>query len=131
MEKVLKLTLGLILIAALAYRSSAIALAQKSSPPSGKISAAEILDKHTAAIGGLEALRGLQTFHAQGSFGFPLLDSLGDFHFYYKAPSSDVFRFDATSHGQASMGHNDGAPLCWLVQSRSSFSWRRNRARQR
>ena len=72
MDKVLKLTLTLVLTVSLPYRSSVIALAQQSPPPKGKISAAEILDKHTVAIGGLEVLRALHTFHAQGSFGFPL-----------------------------------------------------------
>jgi hypothetical protein len=56
-------------------------------------------------------LRALQTFHAHGSFGFPLLNNLGDFHFYYKAPASDVFQLDAISHGQVSMGHSDGVPF--------------------
>jgi hypothetical protein len=111
MRTVLQLTLTLVLSLSLAYRSRAITLAQQSPPPTGKISAAEILDKHTAAMGGLEALRALQTFHAHGSFGFPLVNTSGDFHFYYKAPTSDVFQLDLIGHGQVSMGHNQGVPF--------------------
>jgi hypothetical protein len=86
-------------------------LAQKSSPPQEKISAAEILDKHMAAIGGVDALRALQTLHAHGSIGIPHLNSNGDFHFYYKAPNRDVFQLDLISHGQSSAGHNEGIPF--------------------
>jgi hypothetical protein len=110
MDKVFRRTLTLILTASLANVTPVIAV-QKSPPPTGRISAAEILDKHTTAIGGLEALNALQTLHAQGSFGFPLLNSLGDFHFYFMAPANDVLQFDATSHGQSSMGHKDGVPF--------------------
>lgn len=110
MNKVFRLTRTLILAISPANCTCVIAVAQKS-PPTGRISAAEILDKHTSAIGGLEALHALQTLHAQGSFGFPVLNSLGDFHFYFVAPANDVFQFDATAHGQASTGHEDGVPF--------------------
>ncbi|MGB9070524.1 MAG: hypothetical protein WCC21_18295 [Candidatus Acidiferrales bacterium] len=71
------------------------------------------MDKHTTAIGGLEALNAMQTLHAQGSFGLPVLNSLGDFHFYFMAPANDVFQFDAITHGQASTGHEEGIPFSW------------------
>ena len=84
------------------------ALAQKAPRPKGPISVAEILDKHVAASGGLEARRALQTVDAHGSFGVPNFHSSGDFHFYYKPPASDVFQLFMISHGQTSVGHNEG-----------------------
>lgn len=68
----------------------------------------EILNKYIAATGGLEAWRGLQTVDAHGSFNVPPFNSLGDFDFYYKLPASDAFQLFMTSHGQTSVGHNDG-----------------------
>jgi hypothetical protein len=102
-------TLTLALTISLTFSCWVIALAQDSPPPKGAITAAEILEKHIAATGGRDALHSLQTIHAYGSFGFPLLNTLGDFHFYYKAPASDVFQLDSISHGQSSIGHNEGA----------------------
>jgi hypothetical protein len=83
--------------------------AQKAPPPKDPISAAEILGKHVAATGGLEAWRALQTVDAHGSFGGPRLQ--GDFDFYYRAPASDVFQLFMISHGQTSVGHNGGTPF--------------------
>jgi hypothetical protein len=60
-------------------------------------------------LGGLESLHTLQTLHAQGSFAICPLNRIGDFHFYYKAPGSDVLQLDSTSHGQYSIGHDQGA----------------------
>jgi len=82
--------------------------AQKAPRPTGSISAAEILDKHIAATGGLDAWRALQTVDAHGTFAVPPLNNSGDFDFYYKAPASDAFQFFMTSHGQTSIGHNEG-----------------------
>lgn len=70
-----------------------------------------ILDKNIAATGGLEAWRALQTVEAHGSFNVPPFNSSGDFDFYYKAPASDAFGFFMTSHGQSSVGHNEGTPF--------------------
>lgn len=111
MERMLAPTL--LLTISLAFYNCA-ALAQKPPRPKGKISTAEILDKHIAAVGKPEVLNALQTLHVQGIIGLspmPPTHGLGDFHFYYKAPASDVFSLDAISHGQSSIGHNEGAPF--------------------
>ena len=105
------LALAFLLIMPLTFCASGIALAQKSPRPKGRINAQEILDKHVAATGGLEALRALQTLHAQGGLNIAPFHSTGDFHFYYKAPASDAFQFDIISHGQSSIGHNEGTPF--------------------
>lgn len=103
-------TLTLALGASLTY-CNGVALAQKSPKPQGKISVAEILDKHISAMGGTAVLHALQTLHAQGVFGIapmPPTHALGDFHFYFKAPDSDVFQLETISHGQSSSGRNQG-----------------------
>src|SRR5260370_15116941 len=101
------LTLAILLV----FCSRTTTLAEKAPRPKGKISAAEILDKHVAATGGLEAWRALQTVDAHGSFGVPTFHSSGDFDFYYRAPASDVFQLFMISHGQTSVGHNGGTPF--------------------
>lgn len=85
--------------------------AQKEPRPKGRISTAEILGKHIAATGGLEAWRTLQTVNAHGSFGVRSLHRSGDFDFYYKPPGNDVFQFFMISHGQTSVGHYGGTPF--------------------
>jgi hypothetical protein len=103
-------TLASVLTASLMF-SNGLAFAQKSARPKGKISVAEILDKHVSAMGGTDKLRTLHSFHARGVFGLmPMtpIHALGDFHFYYKTPGSDVFQLDVPSHGQSSIGHNEG-----------------------
>src|SRR6266404_95064 len=87
------------------------ALAQKAPRPKGSISAAQVLDKHVVATGGLEARRAVQTVDAHGSFRVPSFHSSGDFDFYYKSPASDVFQFFMISHAQTSVGHNRGTPF--------------------
>lgn len=86
-------------------------LAQKSPPPHNPISVAEILNKHIAATGGLEALHGLQTLTAHGKFGLAPMGtrSMGDFDFSYKALASDIFQLDLISHGEVWVGHKEGA----------------------
>lgn len=110
MKRILTFAFALILVPP--FWGRGITLAQKSPRPKGQISVAEIMDKHTAAIGGPEVLRALQTLHAHGSIGLPSSRNiLGDVDFYYKAPASDVFQFEAISHGRSSVGHNEGTPL--------------------
>lgn len=101
------LTLAILLI----FCCRITTLAQKAPRPKGPISAAEILDKHVAATGGLEAWHALQTVDAHGTFGAPSVHSSGDFDFYYRAPASDVFQLFMISHGQTSVGHNEGTPF--------------------
>jgi hypothetical protein len=90
------------------WAARAVPLAQKSAPPKGQISVAEILDRHAVATGGLDAWRALQTLDAHGTFGAPGLHDSGDFDFYYKAPASDVFELDMISHGLSWFGHDSG-----------------------
>lgn len=85
--------------------------AQDTPRPKHKISAADILDENVAATGGPEARHALQEVDAQGSFGVPGLHSSGDFHFYYRAPASDVFELEMISHGRAWVGHDEGTPF--------------------
>jgi hypothetical protein len=101
------LTLAILLI----FCCRITTLAQKTPRPKGKISAAEILDKHVTATGGLETWRALQTVDAHGTFGVPAFHSSGDFDFYYRAPASDVFKLFKASHGQTSVGNNEGTPF--------------------
>jgi hypothetical protein len=106
-----QLTLALILALSLTFISPSLARSQKSPRPKGQISVAEILSRHISASGGADALLSLQTLDADGSFYISTHHRLGDFHFYYKAPASDVFRLEAVSHGQSSIGHSDGEPF--------------------
>jgi len=103
----------------LIFCSRITTLAQKAPRPKGRISAAEILDKHVTATGGLEAWRVLQTVDAHGSFGVPSFHSSGDFDFYYRAPASDVFQLLMISHGQTSVGHNGGTPFVNHIAGRT------------
>lgn len=64
-------TLASALTASLMF-SNGLAFAQKSARPKGKISVAEILDKHVSAMGGTDKLRTLHSFHARGVFGLEL-----------------------------------------------------------
>ena len=90
-------------------------IAQKSPPPTAPISAAQVLEKHFAAVGGLENLRALQTFDAHGVMGPPgstnNLYIWADFNFYYRAPAIDVFQLQVKSEGLAWCGHNQGKPF--------------------
>jgi hypothetical protein len=63
---------ALILATLLIFCCRITTLAQKAPRPKGKISVAEILEKHVAATGGLEAWRALQTVEAHSDqAGFP------------------------------------------------------------
>lgn len=104
--------LSLLLLAWLTFCNQVLLLPRKSDRPQGQISPAEILEKHIVATGGL---KGLQTLHAHGDFGLPGINRSGDFHFHYKAPASDVFQLDATSHGQSAIGRYEGKPFLKLV----------------
>ncbi len=76
-------------------------------PPTGRISPKEILDKYLEAGGGVERRRSLQTLVASGDFGLNLLRPLGNFRFSYKAPSSDVFELQMISHGESWAGRRN------------------------
>jgi hypothetical protein len=101
------LTLAILLMS---YGRLAV-LAQNSLPSAGQLSAKEVLDKHVAATGSVEAWHALQTVDAYGSFHYGAFNSFGDFHFYYRAPESDAFQLDMISHGQTSVGHNGETPF--------------------
>ena len=90
---------------------SGAAFAQKSPPPNEKISAAEILKRHTAAMGGEETVRNLQTLHVRGVVGVVNNRSYGDVNFYYQAPDRDVFRFESPAYGLSAIGHSGGKPF--------------------
>jgi len=99
-----------VVIILLAFSPFIPASAQNSSPPKGQISAAEILDRHATAVGGLEALRSIQTLVVHGRAGYPgAQDSahLNDFSFYYKSPSDDLFEFDMVSEGESFAGQTE------------------------
>jgi hypothetical protein len=82
--------------------------AQKSGPPKGKISPAQILERHLAAVGVADLKNPVRSLAIRGSFGSPSFNALGDFHFYYRAPESDSFQLDTISYGQSSIGHAAG-----------------------
>jgi len=104
---------------------SGAAFAQKSPPPSEKISAAEVLKRHTAAMGGEDALRNLQTLQVQGDLAWRPSTSrtFGDMHFYYKAPNRDVFRLDSAAHGITAIGHSDGKPFEESTKPAERVEW--------
>lgn len=88
------------------------AFSQKTPPPSEKISAAEILKRHNAAMGGEEALRNLQTLHVRGALlNVATNYRYADVNFYYKAPDRDVFRLEFPAHGLTALGHSGGKPF--------------------
>ena len=89
--------------------ASTIAKPLQSSRPTGKISPAQIFEKHFAAVGGADSKNPVQSLAVTGTFHIPPTHPLGDFHFYYRAPESDLFQLDAISHGQSSIGHSAGA----------------------
>jgi zinc protease len=84
---------------------------QHSAKPTGTISVKQILDKYLDAIGGIENLRAARTLRVSGTFSAAGTHPIGDFHFLYKAPSSDLFEFDAISHGESGVGRRDGTPF--------------------
>jgi hypothetical protein len=78
--------------------------------PRTHISGAEVLNRYITATGGIEARRNLHTAEIQGAVNlFPVLRETGDdFRFYFSAPKRDVFEFEVRSHGQLTIGHDDG-----------------------
>ena len=84
------------------------ASAQKSTAPTGSISAAMILDGYLSATGGREAHKDLTTLKASGNFGFSLLHPLGNYTFLYKAPGKDLLEVQLISHGTSWTGRRDG-----------------------
>src|SRR6185312_16018705 len=72
------------------------------------ITAQEILERHIAATGGMEARKALHTLVARGDFGWISTHRDGDYVFSYKAPSSDMLQVQMISHGAVWTGHQDG-----------------------
>lgn len=88
---------------------SIAAYGQEARPATSKISAAEILQRNLIATGGLEAHQRIQTLTARGEFRFSSypLHQMGDYSFFYKAPSSDILRMDLISHGTCWSGRRE------------------------
>jgi hypothetical protein len=74
---------------------------QQITKPTGEISAKQILDKNLLALGGPEVFHAAKTLEASGEFGYPGMHPSGNFHFFYKAPFSDVLELAFMSSGQS------------------------------
>lgn len=90
---------------------SIFAYSQKTEPATGKISAAEIIQKSLIATGQQEGHQRLQSLAVRGNFGIRLDHPQGHFEVFYKAPSSDVLlltndvpKWEGTIH----TGHREG-----------------------
>lgn len=84
---------------------------QQLAKPTGQISAKQILDKNLLALGGPEAVHAAKTLEASGEFGYPDMNPSGYFHFFYKAPFSDVLELAFMSSGQSAAGRRNGRPF--------------------
>jgi len=88
---------------------SLTAAAQGPPPQKDRISAAAIVSRYISAIGGADALREMETLEVRGDVKFfPSTRRYDEFQFYFKAPSSDLFRFDSVGHGSVLLGHEHG-----------------------
>lgn len=88
---------------------SLAAAAQEPPRQKDRISAAAIISKYIAAIGGADALREMQTLEVHGDINFfPSTRRYDEFEFYFKAPSSDLFEFDSVGHGSVLLGNERG-----------------------
>jgi hypothetical protein len=99
-----------VLLIASAVFANYLPTTQNSARPTGQISAKQILDRNTAAIGGLESIRAARNLEASGTVGAPGINRIGYFHYFFKAPANDLFEFELVSHGQSTAGHRDGVP---------------------
>lgn len=90
--------------------SATLAGAEKVPPPKTPISAVEVLNRYIAATGGMEARRYLKTMEIYGAVKIPpWVEATGDdFRFYFGAPSRDLFQLEMRSHGQFTVGHDQG-----------------------
>jgi hypothetical protein len=105
------------------YWYPASAFSQKAPPPTEKISAVEVLNRHTTAMGGEEALRNLQTLHVRGVLTVVSNRRVGDVNFYYKAPDRDAFRLEVPAHGLTAFGHSGGKPFREITSPKDGILW--------
>jgi hypothetical protein len=74
-------------------------------PATGKISAAEILERNLIATGGLEAHKALETLVASGEIHLAAKPRIGDYKFSYKAPDNDMLEIRTSGRGATWTGN--------------------------